>query len=257
MLSLLGSQNTPFSRTQTSEYQADAVPAKLNPAAPLTPITAWFMNCWFVLQFCNALEANILRSLNAVCNCTVTRVTPGSVNVENTITFPGADGAAAKSAQGDLVTLLKSDDGITSVFGSAYGQVSVRGVEAVDASNPSESPLQCFSVTTIWCLLVATVCESLTCKIVQASEHDHVICCVALRKPCLRLRFLLCCRQWSCHCWHGMDCGSWSSDISTGVDCLVVVVGAAYAELRYATVQLHWALWVGWQRKKLGFRVLT
>ena len=67
-------------------------------------------------------------------------MTPGSINVENTVAFPGGDGAAAKAAQGDLVTLLKSDDGITSVFGTAYGQVSVRGVEAVDASNPSESP---------------------------------------------------------------------------------------------------------------------
>ena len=120
-----------------SWYLLDALPGQ-----PVHTIS-WFKteltkSVTVVLQFCNALQANILKTLQVVCNCTVTRVTPGSINVENTISFSGGNGAAAKAAQSDLVTLLKSDAGIISVFGTTYGTVSVSGVEAVEASNSSK-----------------------------------------------------------------------------------------------------------------------
>ena len=91
-----------------------------------------------MLQFCTTVQANILSTLNALSSCTVTDVTPGSVNVANTVAFTGSDSAAAEAAQKQLAAQLATPAGITSVYGTGYGTVTVSKIQQDSVSNPSE-----------------------------------------------------------------------------------------------------------------------
>ena len=90
------------------------------------------------MQFANTLEANILAALKAVAHVTINKVTPGSISVDNTVAFNGADTTAAKAAQSSLVTLLSSPNGVGSVYGSTFGNVTVTKVQPANSTNPSE-----------------------------------------------------------------------------------------------------------------------
>lgn len=67
-------------------------------------------------------------------NCTVTKVTAGSVSADNTIAFTGSDSAAASAAQTSLLASLKASD--ASIYGTTYGAVTVSNAASGTASNP-------------------------------------------------------------------------------------------------------------------------
>ena len=80
------------------------------------------------LQFINTLQANILANLGVVSNVTINSVTKGSVLIDNTVAFTGADQSAAANAQAQLASLLATPSGISSVYGSGYGTVTVASI---------------------------------------------------------------------------------------------------------------------------------
>ena len=90
------------------------------------------------MQFINTLQANIFANLRVVSNVTINSVVKGSVVVDNTIALTGADSSAAVAAQTQLVALLQSRDGVSSVYGSDYGTVTVASVQTVSAPNNSK-----------------------------------------------------------------------------------------------------------------------
>ena len=88
------------------------------------------------LQFTSTLEANILRAQGVVASCTVTKVEAGSIQVTNTIAFPGADEEAAKTAR-DSVAAALSSTSVVDYFGTTFGEVIVSNVQATTSANPS------------------------------------------------------------------------------------------------------------------------
>lgn len=107
-----------------------------------------------VLQFCNTIQANILSTLNVPSTCTITDVTPGSVKVANTVAFTGSDLEAATAAQKSLASKLETTEGITSVYGSGYGTVTVSSIKQDSVSNPSELlTLLCSCLILVKCFL--------------------------------------------------------------------------------------------------------
>ena len=102
---------------------------------------ACVMNRVCCVQFISTLEANILAKLNAVTNVTINKVTPGSVNVDNSIKFTGADSSAAMAGQSSLAALLadSSANGVGSIYGTSFGNVVVANVTQTNSTNPSES----------------------------------------------------------------------------------------------------------------------
>ena len=101
-----------------------------------------------VLQFVTTLEANILKLLDVLANVTIDSVTQGSVNVDDTISFTGADSASATSARDALFTALTSGD--TSIFGTSFGSVKVSGVTSTNSSNTG---------TLLWLHKIAICCH--------------------------------------------------------------------------------------------------
>ena len=89
-----------------------------------------------MLQFVNTLEANILTTIHAVTNVTITQVTTGSVIVANTVAFTGASNGAALAGQNALTSLLESSD-VSSIFGTSFGTVTVSNVTKANSTNPS------------------------------------------------------------------------------------------------------------------------
>lgn len=90
-----------------------------------------------LLQFVYTLEANILKTLNAVCNVSITSVVASSISVTNLYAFTGSDSAAAAAAQASLANVLKSGS-VSSLFGSGFGTVTVSGVATSNATNPGK-----------------------------------------------------------------------------------------------------------------------
>lgn len=88
------------------------------------------------------MEATILAKLRAVTNVTITRVSPGSINVASSVAFTEADSDMATANQDAFATLLGSADGAVSVYGSTFGAVSVSGVTKASAPNPGNYSLQ-------------------------------------------------------------------------------------------------------------------
>lgn len=88
-----------------------------------------------MLQYSNAIQANILSIYKVVSNCTIGKLSPGSVAVPTTVAFSGADSSSATSAQTALTTALKSGD--TSVFGSDYGTVTVAASSVTAGTTPN------------------------------------------------------------------------------------------------------------------------
>lgn len=95
------------------------------------------------MQFVDTLEANIFASLKTVANVTITKVTLGSVNVENSVAFTASNGDAATAGQAAFAKLLASPDGVGSVYGTTFGNVAVSNVQQANATNPSEFLLLC------------------------------------------------------------------------------------------------------------------
>lgn len=93
------------------------------------------------MQFTTTLESNIFKLLNALANVTIDSVVATSVSVTNTVAFTGSDSTQASAAAAALVTALNSGD--TAVFGNSFGDVTVSGVTATNATNPGEF-LFCF-----------------------------------------------------------------------------------------------------------------
>lgn len=89
------------------------------------------------LQFINTLQANILANLGVVSNVTVNSVTKGSVLVDNTVAFTGTDQSAAATAQTKLASLLGSPTGISSVYGTGYGTVTVASITPENTASKS------------------------------------------------------------------------------------------------------------------------
>ena len=61
--------------------------------------TQYLLTVSICVQFVNTMEANILDILRVVANVTINNVTPGSIKVDNSVAFTGADAAAAATAQ--------------------------------------------------------------------------------------------------------------------------------------------------------------
>ena len=86
-----------------------------------------------LMQFVTTLEASILKLLDVLANVTVDSVVAGSVTVDDTISFSGADSTAATEARDALVTALSSGD--TSIFGTTFGTVTVSSVSSTNSTN--------------------------------------------------------------------------------------------------------------------------
>lgn len=102
-----------------------------------------------VLQFILTLQTNIRAKVSAIVNVNIDKVTAGSVLVTNTATFTDANSDTATAGQTALAQVLKSGD-LTGIFGTQYGDVTVNGVNTLNAGNPSRSStlhLTCVS----WC----------------------------------------------------------------------------------------------------------
>lgn len=84
------------------------------------------------------MEANIMAKLNTVSNVTITKVSPGSINVANSVAFTGADSNVAKANQDAFASLLGSTDGVTSIYGTTFGAVTVSQVTQTTSPNPSK-----------------------------------------------------------------------------------------------------------------------
>lgn len=93
--------------------------------------------CLLLLQYVNTLEANILKSLNAVCNVSITFVVASSISVTSLYAFTGSDSTAAAAAQSSLAAVLTSGS-VSSIFGSSFGPVTVSGVATSNATNPGK-----------------------------------------------------------------------------------------------------------------------
>ena len=70
------------------------------------------------MQFVNTTEANILDILRVVANVTINNVTPGSIKVDNSVAFTGADAAAAATAQTQFALLVdpKNANSLSSIY---------------------------------------------------------------------------------------------------------------------------------------------
>ena len=90
------------------------------------------------LQFASTLEANILANLNVLSNVTATKVTGGSINVYNTVAFTGADANGATAGQAAYANLMKTPTGISSIYGTTYGTVTVSNVTQTTGPSPGE-----------------------------------------------------------------------------------------------------------------------
>ncbi|KAL3142472.1 hypothetical protein ABBQ38_002800 [Trebouxia sp. C0009 RCD-2024] len=88
-------------------------------------------------RFISTMEANIMAKLNTVSNVTITKVSPGSINVANSVAFTGADSNVAKANQDAFASLLGSTDGVTSIYGTTFGAVTVSQVTQTTSPNPS------------------------------------------------------------------------------------------------------------------------
>ncbi|KAL3152354.1 hypothetical protein ABBQ32_001416 [Trebouxia sp. C0010 RCD-2024] len=89
-------------------------------------------------RFIYTLEANIMAKLNTVTNVTITKVSPGSINVANSVAFTGADSDMAKANQGAFASLLGSTGGVSSIYGTTFGAVTVSQVKQTTSPNPSD-----------------------------------------------------------------------------------------------------------------------
>ena len=84
------------------------------------------------------MEANIMAKLNTVANVTITKMSPGSINVANSIALTEADNNMAKANQDAFARLLGSPDGVSSIYGTTFGAVTVSNVTKTTSPNPSE-----------------------------------------------------------------------------------------------------------------------
>ena len=86
------------------------------------------------------MEANILDILRVVANVTINNVTPGSIKVDKSDAFTGADAAAAASAQTQFALLVdpKNAKSLSSIYGTSFGTVTVSGVTLTNSTNPSK-----------------------------------------------------------------------------------------------------------------------
>ncbi|KAL3140790.1 hypothetical protein ABBQ32_005335 [Trebouxia sp. C0010 RCD-2024] len=91
------------------------------------------------------MEANIMAKLHTVTNVTITKVSPGSINVANSVAFTEADNNMAKANQDAFASLLGSADGVKSIYGTTFGAVTVSNVMQTTSPNPSESVLRLHS----------------------------------------------------------------------------------------------------------------
>lgn len=109
------------------------------------------------VQFVNTMEANIFATLSVVANMTINNVTPGSIQVDNSVAFTGADAAAATTAQRQFALLVdpKNANSLSSIYGTSFGTVTVSGVTLTNSTNPSK----CFP-TVILSLVEALVLGS-------------------------------------------------------------------------------------------------
>ena len=88
------------------------------------------------------MEATIFAKLRAISNVTITKVSPGSISVANSVAFTEADNDMAETNQGAFATLLGSPDGAVAVYGTTFRAVSVSNVTKATAPNPGKLPLQ-------------------------------------------------------------------------------------------------------------------
>lgn len=86
------------------------------------------------------MEANIFATLRVVANVTINNVTPGSIKVDNSVAFTGADAAAAATAQTQFALLIdpKNANSLSSIYGTSFGTVTVSGVTKTNSTNPSK-----------------------------------------------------------------------------------------------------------------------
>lgn len=85
------------------------------------------------------MEATIFAKLRAISNVTITKVSPGSISVANSVAFTEADNDMAETNQGAFATLLGSPDGAVAVYGTTFGAVSVSNV--TKATAPKENAM--------------------------------------------------------------------------------------------------------------------
>ena len=91
-----------------------------------------FAKTGLCVQFIDTMEANIMAKLNTVANVTITKVSPGSINVANSVASTGAENNMAKANQDAFASLLGSPDGVS------CGAVTVSNVTKTTSPNPSE-----------------------------------------------------------------------------------------------------------------------
>lgn len=103
------------------------------------------------------MEATILAKLRAVSNVSITRVSPGSITVANSVAFTEADNDMATAHQNAFATLLGSADGAASVYGTTFGAVTVSNVTKATAPNPGELFLQSALLLCIAVVLCSSV----------------------------------------------------------------------------------------------------
>ena len=102
--------------------------------------TQHLLTLFICVQFVSTMEANILATLSVVANVTINNVTPGSIKVDNSVAFTGADAAAAATAQRQFALLVdpKNADSLSSIYGTSFGTVTVSGVTLTNSTNPSK-----------------------------------------------------------------------------------------------------------------------
>lgn len=92
------------------------------------------------MQFINTSEANSIITLSVVANVTINNVTPGSIKVDSSVAFTGADAAAATAAQAKFASLVDpmNTSSLSSIYGTSVGAVTVSDVINSNTSNPSK-----------------------------------------------------------------------------------------------------------------------
>lgn len=146
---------TPAAPLATAFSTEDKVPAVQSVAQLDTFKTADLFTASDKTTFCSTIQANILATYKVVSNCTINKVTSGSIFVDNTVSFTGADATAASTAQKALAQALTTDNGVATVFGPAYGKVTVSDISQPAVTNPTATKSGAAAVGMAWTVGVA------------------------------------------------------------------------------------------------------
>ena len=118
-----------------------------------------------------SLQANIFAELHVLSNVTITKVTPGSINVANSVAFTGRDSDSAAAGSAAYANLMTSDDGIMAIYGTTFGTVTVSDIKLTNTTNPSE----------FLCIVQshAMSCTSFHAIIASNAQHHMLLICIA------------------------------------------------------------------------------